>query len=254
MSIWGKVVGGFGGLLVGGPIGALLGATAGHVYDKKRGADGELPPFLQALTNKLGQAKETARQTAFTTAVVALSAKMAKADGVVTRAEIDTFKRIFRIPPGQMRNVGLLFDMAKKDPSGYEIYARQVAMLFRDNPAILEELLDALFEIAKADGPPRPAQLDFLHRVGRIFGLEDHDYARVRAAHTGEPDPYTVLGLSPQASNDEIKAAWRRLTRENHPDSLIAQGMPEEFIEVATRKMAAINAAYDSIARQRGIG
>ena len=242
MNIWGTVVGGVAGFAIGGPLGAVIGTLAGHVLDRARGA-------------RLGAQDTEAKQIAFTAAVVVLGAKMAKADGVVTPAEIQTFKQIFHIPREHMEGVGRLFNEAKREASGYEPYAHQIATMFSRSPAVKEELLHALFEIAKADGVIHPKELEFMDRVGHIFGFGEETLARIRAGARGpgESDPYATLGVSQQATSAEVKSAWRKLTRENHPDTLIAQGMPQEFIDLATEKMATINAAYDRIARERGI-
>lgn len=238
-GIWGKIIGGVGGFALGGPLGALVGAVAGHAVDRLRSDDGE---------------GDQARQTAFTVAVIALSAKMAKADGQVTRDEIDAFREVFHVPPAEVKNVGRIFDLARKDARGFEPYARQVARMFASNPAVLEELLDALFHIAKADKVMHPSELDYLKSVAGIFNFSENEFERIRAGHLGADaaDPYTVLGVSHNADEAEIHAAWRKLIRENHPDSLIAQGMPQDFIDVANDKMAAINGAWDAVQRQRG--
>jgi DnaJ like chaperone protein len=245
MAIWGKILGVGAGLAVGGPLGALLGGIAGHAYDKFRGNDDEGPNGEPSL----------AKQTTFAIAVVVLSAKMAKADGTVTRDEVDAFKDIFHVPPDELKNVGRIFDQARKDSRGFEPYARQVAKLFADNPAVLEELLGGLFHIARADGIAHPNEIEFLAKVAEIFGFDQTTFDRLKAAHMGLglEDPYAVLGVSRDATDQEIRTTWRKLVRENHPDTLIAQGMPEDFIDVATEKVAAINAAYDEITKQRGM-
>ncbi len=242
-GIWGKIIGGAAGFAVGGPLGALVGAVAGHAVDRLRAGP----------TDDAGA--DQARETAFTIAVIALSAKMAKADGRVTREEVDAFKRIFQVPPDEMKNVGRVFDLARKSASGFEPYARQVARMFQSNPAVLEELLDALFMIARADQVMHPAEISFLKEISRIFGFDDATFERIRAGHAGADaaDPYAILGVSRDVGDDEVRAAWRKLIRENHPDTLIAQGMPEDFIAVATDKMAVINAAWDQIREQRGL-
>ena len=244
MAIWGKILGAAAGLAMGGPLGALVGGIAGHAIDRIRD-DGEGPEGEPGL----------AKQTTFAIAVVVLSAKMAKADGTVTRDEIDAFKQIFHVPPNEVKNVGRLFNQARKDSHGFEPYAKQVAKIFQDNPAVLEELLGGLFHIAKADGIAHPAEIDFLTRVSDIFGFDNATFQRMKVAHLGADmdDPYVVLGTDHGATDDEVRSAWRTLMREHHPDTLVAQGMPEDFIEVATEKVATINAAYDQICKQRGI-
>jgi DnaJ like chaperone protein len=120
---------------------------------------------------------------------------------------------------------------------------------------VLEELLDGLFHIAKAEGDVKAEELDYLRRVAAIFGFSEADFERIRAAQIGpdEADPYNILGVRRDMTDGEIKAAYRKLIRETHPDRLIAEGMPQEFVELANEKMAAINAAYDRVSRERGI-
>ena len=239
MSVWGKIFGGAAGFALGGPIGALLGGLAGHAIDKMRagteGGDGT-------------------KQIAFTIGVVVLGAKMAKADGVVTPDEIVAFRQVFRVPPEEMKNVGRVFDRARQDAEGFEPYARQIAGLFKDNPAVLEDLLDGLFHIAKADNVFHPAEKEYLRRVAEIFGFSEADFARISESHVGPDvaDPHTVLGVAHDVSDEDLKSAYRRLVREHHPDTLIAQGMPQEFIDVANEKLAAINNAYERLTKQRG--
>jgi DnaJ like chaperone protein len=119
----------------------------------------------------------------------------------------------------------------------------------------LEELLEGLFHIARADGRIHEAELSYLAEVARIFGFDEAAFARIREANLGpdKADPYTILGVTRAMSNDEIRAAWRKLARDNHPDRLIAQGLPEEFVNMANEKLATINAAYDKVANERGI-
>lgn len=243
MSVWGKIIGGVAGFALGGPIGALIGAMTGHAFDRmsEEGApDGGLG--------------EDMRQTAFTVAVIALGAKMAKADGRVTRDEVETFKKVFRIPPEEAGNVGRFFNQAKQEAHGYEPYARQIANMFRNAPAVLEDLLDALFLIAKADGAVHPNELEFLKRVATIFRFDDARFARIREGHLGpdEADAYAILGVPADIADAELKKAYRELVREHHPDTLIAQGLPREFIDVANEKLAAINDAFDRIGKERG--
>jgi DnaJ like chaperone protein len=192
---------------------------------------------------------------AFSVAVVVLGAKLAKVDGAVNRAEINAFKDVFRVPRHDAEIVGRIFDAAKRDATGFEPYAQQVGILFRREQAMLEDLLASLFFVARADGEINPAEIAFLRRVGDLFGLDAQAFDRVRAifVRPEAADPYGVLGLNRRASDEEVKKTYRRLIREHHPDTLIAKGLPKNFIEVANQKMAAINAAYDQIERERGL-
>jgi DnaJ like chaperone protein len=254
MSIWGKILGGAAGFALGGPVGALAGAVAGHAVDMLhaanlgRGAEADLaePP---------GDERAATRQIAFTIGVIVLGAKMAKADGRVTREEIAAFKEVFHVPAHELRNVGRLFDRARQDAHGFEPYARQIAKMFPRKSKVLEELIDGLFHIAKADGRVSAEELNILKQVAQIFGFAPADFERIRQSHLGpdESDPYTLLGVTRAAGDAEIKAAWRRLIRETHPDRLIAKGMPKEFVDLATEKLARINAAYDQIAKERSL-
>jgi len=256
MSIWGAILGGTAGFIaLGGPLGALLGAAAGHAIGRlgrrKDAADqAPVPPEFDGV-----DPRAATRQVAFTIAVIALGAKMAKADGVVTRAEVEAFKQVFRVPDDEMKNVGRIFDQARKSPLGFEAYAGQVARMFKHQRAVLEELLDGLFHIAKADGRAELTELDYLKKVAVIFGFSDQEFDRIRAEHLGSDaaDPYEILGVSRDAENATIKAAYRKLVREHHPDRLMAKGMPKEFIELATEKLATVNAAWDKIAKERSI-
>ena len=196
------------------------------------------------------------RSVAFTIAVIALGAKMAKADGRVTRNEVAAFREVFTIPPEEEANAARVFDLARQDVAGFDLYARRIAAMFPPADPVLEELLDCLFHIAKADGEVGVEELAYLRTVAGIFGFGDDAFERIRAGHIGpdESDPYHVLGVARSASDTEVRDAYRRLARDHHPDRLVAQGMPEEFMKVATEKMARINAAWDAVRSQRGIG
>jgi DnaJ like chaperone protein len=250
MSIWGKIIGGAAGFALGGPLGALLGALAGHAADKYVGAEG-----TPALEGPDGEDRAATRQVAFTIAVIALGAKMAKADGQVDRSEVAAFKEVFQVPQSETANVARIFDLAKRDARGFEPYAKQIAKMFRKDSPVLEELLDGLFHIARADGRIQDSEIAYLAEVATLFGFSEGDFARIREANLGpdKADPYTILGVTRAMSNDEIRAAWRKLVRDNHPDRLIAQGLPEEFVMLANQKVATINAAYDKVAKERGI-
>lgn len=238
-SFWGALGGGGLGLALGGPLGALVGALAGHMLVDREGA-----PFGPA-----------SRELIFTTGLVALSAKMARSDGVVTRDEVAAFERIVTVPPDQHKRIEMLFDLAKQTSAGFEAYAGQIAESFRDEPALLEDVLDGLFLIAAADGAIHEAEHAYLHDVAGIFGIGEADFAKIEARHARRPDdPYRVLGASREMSDADLKRLYRRLVAENHPDREIARGLPEEAVTIATQRLAAINAAWDRITKERGLG
>ena len=244
MSVWGKIIGAGAGFMMGGPLGALLGGFAGHAVDKWRGDEDEA-----------AGGRDGTQQIAFTIGVIVLGAKMAKADGQVTRDEVDAFKQVFRVPPEEMKNVSRVFNLARQDAAGFETYARQIASLFEAASRPLEDLLHGLFHIAKADGVIHPNELEYVRQVAEIFGFDAAQFARIREYHLGkdEADPYTILDVTHDAADDEVKRAWRKLIVENHPDKAIAQGLPQEFVDLANDKLATINDAYDRIAKERGL-
>ncbi len=202
------------------------------------------------------------KQVGFTIAVIALGAKMAKADGVVTDSEIRAFHQIFEAPAEERANVEFFFDLARRSTTGAETYARQAAKLLDGDQPVLEDLMGALFYIAMADGSFAPGEDIYLALVARSFGFSDADYRRIRAYHLGGSadsdgwqridDPYLILGVEPDAPPAAIRARWRQLVRENHPDYVIARGLPPEFVAIATAKLARINAAYDRLKQDLG--
>ena len=252
MSIWGKIVGGAAGFALGGPLGALLGGLAGHAVDRMRDSTEEA-----LITEREGRQPESGpeKSIAFTIGVIVLGAKMAKVDGAVTRDEVAAFKEVFQVPPDEMRNVGRVFNQARRDARGFEPYARQLGRMFRDNPRVLEELIDGLFHIARADGAVHDAEIEYLHQVARHFGFSEAEWERIRAANVGpaEDDPYVILGVTPDADEETLRRTHRQLVREHHPDRLIAQGLPEEFVDLANEKLARINRAWTEVKKRRGL-
>lgn len=189
------------------------------------------------------------RSVAFTIAVIALSAKMAKADGLVTRDEVTAFREVFHIPPEEESNAARVFNMARQDVAGFEEYARRIGRMFNSSEGVLTDLMEGLFYIAVADGRYHDAEDAFLSRVAEIFGLGEREFAQLRCRFVpdAEPDPYSILGVSPDASLEEIRAAWRMQVRESHPDRMIARGVPEEAVRLAERRLVAINRAWETI-------
>jgi DnaJ like chaperone protein len=190
------------------------------------------------------------RSVAFAIAVIALGAKMAKADGQVTKDEVTAFREVFTIPAGEEKNAGRLFNLARQDVAGYEDYASKIKVMYGDDTtAPLCDLMEGLFHIALADGHYHPNEDAFLRRVSEIFGLGDVQFKRLRAQFVpdAERDPYDVLGVSADMPMDDIRKAWRQLVRDTHPDRMMARGVPEEAVKMAEKRMIAINRAWDDI-------
>ena len=189
------------------------------------------------------------RSVAFTIAVIALGAKMAKADGVVTREEVTAFRQVFYIPKRDEPQAAKVFNLARQDVPGFETYAPSLATMFHDHCAVLEDLLEGLFFIALADGTYHPKEDDFSRRVAKIFGLTERRFRtlRTRFAPDAPPDAFDVLGVDPNTPIAEIRAAWRKAVRETHPDQMMARGVPEEAINLATAKLVAINRAWEEL-------
>ena len=239
MSIWGKLAGAAAGLAVGGPLGAVLGGVAGHLA-----------------IDRDNDAAEPDKQIAFTIGVIALGAKMAKVDGTVTKDEVRAFKEVFRVPEGEANNVARVFDLAKQDVAWFESYAKQLARLFQEDPDMLRNVLEGLFHIAEADKAMHPLERDYLATVARHFGIGDAEFRSILARHVASEDrsPYATLGVDPGISEDDLHRHYRKLMIENHPDKLISRGLPQEMIDIATRKIAALNEAYDEIRKERRVG
>lgn len=193
------------------------------------------------------------RSIGFTIAVIALGAKMAKADGLVTRDEVTAFREVFHIAQADEDNAARVFNLARQDVAGFEEYATRIAAMFEDEHGTLTDLIEGLFHIAVADGFYHPNEDGFLARVAEIFGVSERDFKalRVRFVPDAEPDPYSVLGVDPDAPMDEIRAAWRALVRNTHPDSMIARGVPEEAVRMAEKRMIDINRAWEEITAAR---
>lgn len=261
-KIYGKFMGAILGLAVGGPAGAVFGIILGHIYDKRPEIGSQdWTDFSESYHSFNG----TTQQATFTVGVIVLGAKMAKADGRVTREEIDAFKHIFNVRPEQEDHVGKIFNKARQSADGFEPYAFQLAHIFRRNSVVLEEILGGLFRIAVADRAGlSPAEINFLKRVAVIFDFDSEDFARIAAragvalagmdgSRDDTQEAYEILGVRGTATVVEIKTAYRTLIRKHHPDRLVAQGMPPEFVATANEKMKRINGAYDKLCRIKGI-
>jgi DnaJ like chaperone protein len=245
VSIWGRIFEGVGEL------------SWGSLFEMP-----ELDMLEEGESPDKGAARaDGTKQVGFTIAVIALGAKMAAADGTVSPEEVEAFHEVFQAPPEERGHVEYFFNLARRSTTGAETYARQAAKLLGGDKPMLEDLLGALFHIARADGRFDPGEDAYLRRIATIFGFSETEYRRIRAFHIGaehpghddiEEDPFLILGLPDTATADEVRARWRVLVRENHPDLAIARGLPAEFVSIANAKLARINAAYRALNTRGG--
>ncbi len=237
MLLIGKIIGAIIGYWLWGIYGALIGVVLGHVAD-----------YFIAPNSKV-------KDVDFAVKVIALGAKMAKADGVVTPDEIAAFKEYFQIPESEVKDVAKVFNMAKKDILGYEEYARQVVNLVDNDRQVLESILDGLFYIANADNILHPEEEKFLHSVATIFGFSEEDFKYVLAYHSKalKGNPYGCLGVAPDISDRDLIKHHRKLVRDHHPDVLLGKGLPAALVAEQEKKLARYNAAFDYIKKSRGL-
>jgi DnaJ like chaperone protein len=208
----------------------------------------------ESLAEVFGRLRTPPEQTAgFAIAVIALGAKMAKADGQVTRDEVSAFRDVFHIPPGGESQAARVFNLARTDVAGFDGYARAVKRMFGDRREPLEDLLEGLFHIAAADGRFHPDEEAYLRRVWEIFELPERVFRALLSRYSPDapPDPYAILGVSPEDPDVEVRRVWRETVRETHPDRMVARGVPEEAVRLASARLAAVNEAYERIMRER---
>ncbi|MEZ5955387.1 MAG: molecular chaperone DjiA [Hyphomonas sp.] len=221
----------------------------------KRLFDADLVPLDEPEMNGMDTCAPDPNDVGFTAAVVGLGAKLAKADGSVSDREIMVFSRVFRTAPEEADNVRRVFNLARQTVRGYESYARRIGRRYRDRPCLLEGVMDGLFEIAGADGVVTTDEMDYLRNVSDAFGFSEATFRRIKASHLGpdRDDPYHILGVAHDAAFDDIRAAYRQLMADNHPDRMIQMGAPREFEDAIHAKAAAITAAYAQIRSERGL-
>ena len=243
MSIWGKIIGGTTGFALGGPLGAIIGMMIGGSFDRSA--------RKFSSSNQISQQQ---KKNVFALCIIVLSAKIAKADGQVTKEEIYTFKEKFNIQSEEMSEVSKIFNEAKKSSFGFKNIADQVGNLFSDNKVLLEQLLNNLFYIAEADGLTSSNEVEVLRSISQSFHFNETDFQRIfhSRLNNKESDPYKILGVTREDSDNNIRKKWIELSKEHHPDYLIAKGMPKEFIKEANKELSSINLAYDKIKELRG--
>jgi DnaJ like chaperone protein len=267
---WGKIcLGVIGYILAGFPM-ALLGLIVGHQLDLRRKTSIEdNGDFFKSFFSKEDIFKKAAKsneadKVALVQTMAGLSAKLAKVDGKVKKIEVEAFKRLFDIKQEDLKKIAQSFDQAKKTSYGFEEFAKQLKFLLQDDTKAKKEIIEALFQIAACDDEPNNKEINFIAKVARIIELPIYIYKNIednfcsfyeQEVYTQKSlkDAYKTLGLRESATKKEIKQKWHRLILENHPDTLMARGASKQDIELANKKMGAINAAYELIAKERNI-
>ena len=239
MSIWGSLIGGAIGFSFGGPLGMLLGSFIGGRISKTR--------------SSVRHSSFQQNQEIFAISLIVLSAKLSKADGQVSKEEIAAIKDKLKIPKSEMTQVGKIFNKAKEESTGYEVYAEQIAQIFRNNLNVLEEVINILFYVAEADGVVSKSEEIMIEDIARIFGLSKSQYDGIKESRksSDQLNPYLVLESSPSDSLQTIRKRYLKLSKEHHPDLLMSKGVPEEVIAESKNKMRSINAAWDQIQKSK---
>ena len=239
MSIWGSLIGGFIGFSFAGPIGALIGSVVGGKISSTRRSSFQhsfAPP-----------------QQIFAIALIILTAKLAKVDGQVSKEELIAVKNKLKIPDHEIGQVGKIFNKAKEDSLGYEPYARQIAQIYRKNPAVLDEVINILFYIAEADGKVSDSEITMIRNIAEIFGISQNQFEGIRESRkdSDKLNPYIVLGCDSDDDFTTIRKKYLKLSKEHHPDVLMNKGVPPEVIEESKKKMRSINSAFDQIEKMK---
>ena len=237
MSIWGSLIGGMLGFSLGGPFGMLLGSLIGGKISRARsGATGNFGTFAQP-------------QQIFALSLIVLSAKLSKADGQVSKEELVAVRDKLKIPENEIENVGKIFNKAKEESAGYEPYAKQIAQIYKNNPNVLEEVINILFYIAEADGNVSQSELNMIQHIAQIFNLNQSQFNSIRESRKSSDklNPYIVLESKPEDDLQTIRKKYLKLSKEHHPDLLMNKGVPQEVIEESKKKMRTINLAWDQI-------
>ena len=193
------------------------------------------------------------RSVAFTIAVIALGAKLAKSDGTVGRAEVAAFRRVFIIPRSEEKNAARVFDLARQDVAGFDAWARRIAAMFPPGDPVLADVIEGLCIIAVADGGMHENEILFIDEVGRIFGLHAERVAAIRLRHDRQSDcpPCDVLGIPLDTPLPEARKRFRSLILESHPDRAIARGLPPEAVRLAEARTRRLNEAWEKFRQMR---
>jgi DnaJ like chaperone protein len=254
MSWWGKVIGGGFGFMFGGPLGALAGMAMGHQFDKG----------LNITELESGNTERV--QLAFFTATFSVMGYLAKADGQVSKSEIQMAQSIMsqmNLNPEQRKAAIELFNKGKQDNFELDAILLQFKQECHRRTNLLQMFLEILIATAFADNSFDKAEHAALQHIAASIGFNaqqlDHLISMVTAqkqshSQTAQPsieNAYAVLGVEKDISDANLKRAYRRLMSQHHPDKLVSKGLPEEMIKLANEKTSEIKSAYEQIKNSR---
>ncbi|HPG38686.1 MAG TPA: co-chaperone DjlA [bacterium] len=247
MSWLGKAIGGTIGFALGGPLGAVFGAVIGHQFDKPGETTGR---------KSYGYTPHEQSQAVFFVATFSLLAKLARADGRVSKEEIQVVENFMRQSlhlDNDAREMAIkIFNTAKLSNDSFDMFAEQFYELFHNDVHLLNSMLELLIRIAAADGNLHENEEKMLKRAALIFTIDLKEYERIKSIYIQNNDKYyAILGVSRTDSNEVIKKKYRQLVLEHHPDRVISKGLPEEFIKIATEKFQEIQEAFEKIMKER---
>ncbi|MBN2049408.1 MAG: TerB family tellurite resistance protein [Spirochaetales bacterium] len=257
MPWFGKIVGGTLGLILGGPLGAVAGMAFGHLSDKMREASGtgQQSFYSRSYDQRLNYTQRA--NMTFFVGCFSMLAKLTQADGGVSQAEVrsveDFMTEDLRLDPLSRNSAVQIFNSAQGSPESFGSFAAQFYDQFRGNPQVLDLMIDILVRVAAADGGVSRAEENLILEAVRIFRFSETKYETIKSRYGVVSNRnYAVLEVSPTASNEEIKKAYRRLVSEYHPDKIASKGVPEEFMKYASDKFREIQAAYEAVRKERG--
>ena len=247
MGWLGKIVGGTLGFALGGPLGAIAGAALGHTFDAND---------KQYARERLSYHEES--QMTFFVATFSMLAKVASADGRISPEEIHTVEHFMvnelNLNPESQRFAVEIFETAINSPMTFEDFAGQFYLQFRNQPRLLDLMIDVLLRLSVADGTLSESEEKLISSAARIFHFSEQKYSELKSRYAPDSEKYyAILGTNSRASDDEIKRQYRKLVKEYHPDKIASKGLPEEFTKLANDKFREIQAAYDAVRQERGL-
>jgi DnaJ like chaperone protein len=250
MGWLGKIVGGALGFAVGGPIGAVAGATFGHAFDLNE------KQYLVTEGAELSGNEQS--QLTFFVASFSMLAKLAKVDGRISEEEIASVQQFMvtdlNLNPDGQRIAIHIFQAANSSPEPFENFASQFYGRFRNNPQMLELMIDILLRVSLADGMLNDREEKLILEAVRIFNFHENAYIKLKAKYIEDNEKYySVLGCERGDSDDVVKKQYRKLVRDYHPDTIASKGLPEEFTKFANDKFREIQEAYEGIKKERGL-